>query len=60
MIKLIKVRKIIQRILFILLVFNSGFLSAEEDRRTPFQKISGSFRWSISNMRIGTEKIFFY
>ena len=43
MIKLIKVRKIIQRILFILLVFNSGFLSAEEDRRTPFQKYQGAF-----------------
>lgn len=43
MIKLIKVTKIIQSILFILLLFNSGFLSAVEDKRTPVQKYQGAY-----------------
>jgi hypothetical protein len=58
MIKLIKVRKIIQSIFFILLVFNTGFLLAEEDTRTPFQKYQGAYLGAYLTCVLQQKQIF--
>ena len=59
MIKLIKVRKIIQSIFFILLLFNPGFLSAVEDKRTPVQKYQGAYVGAYLTCTL-QQKLLFY